>query len=355
MITAEQRADLKKIAQQMVAPGKGILAADESTGTCEKKFTKAGIPCTEDTRRAYRELFFTTSGIGDFISGVILYDETIRQNASDLPAPQGTSRQAGGRSFVSVLQQAGVLPGIKVDQGVKEIDGSPNEKVTKGLNGLPERLKEYAKLGAKFAKWRAVISIGDGLPTDANIRQNAKDLAAYARDCQEAGIVPIVEPEVLMDGRHDISACRDASERILTALFEELNKADVAIDGIILKTNMVIPAKDCPKQATPEEIAEATLGLFKKVLPKELVGQAFLSGGQSEEEATANLNAINKRGPLPWKMSFSYGRALQNTALKTWNGKAENVPAAQKAFLHRAKMNSLATLGEYDSADESKK
>lgn len=332
--------ELNAIAQRMVTPGKGILAADESTGTCEKKFAKAGISCTEDTRRAYRELFFTTPGVGDFISGVILYDETIRQNASD------------GRSFVSILQKAGVLPGIKVDQGVKEMEGSPAEKVTKGLDGLPERLKEYAQLGAKFAKWRAVISIGEGLPTEENIRQNAKDLAAYARDCQEAGIVPIIEPEVLMDGSHDISACRNASERILIALFEELKNAGVAIDGIILKTNMVVPAKDCPKQATPEEIAEATLGLFKKVLPKELVGQAFLSGGQSEEEATANLDAINKRGPLPWKMSFSYGRALQNTALKTWNGKPKNVPAAQKAFLHRAKMNSLATLGKYSSAME---
>jgi len=342
MITEKQRENLKKVAQQMVVPGKGILAADESTGTCEKKFAKAGIPCTENSRRAYRELFFTTPGFGEFISGVILYDETIRQNASDR------------RSFVSVLQKAGVLPGIKVDQGVKEMDGSPNEKVTKGLDGLPERLKEYAKLGAKFAKWRAVITIGEGLPTDANVRQNAKDLASYARDCQEAGIVPIVEPEVLMDGSHDISACRDASERTLTALFEKLKSAGVAIDGIILKTNMVVPAKDCPKQATPEEIAEATLGLFKKVLPKELVGQAFLSGGQSEEEATANLDAINKKGPLPWKMSFSYGRALQNTALKTWNGKAENVPAAQKAFLHRAKMNSLATLGKYSKEMERK-
>lgn len=340
--------DLNAVAQLMVAPGKGILAADESTGTCEKKFAKAGIPCTQDTRRAYRELFFTSPGFGEFISGVILYDETIRQNASD------------GRSFVSVLQKAGVLPGIKVDQGTAAMDpstslgtgGSPNEKVTKGLAGLPDRLKEYANMGAKFAKWRAVITIGEGLPTDANIRQNAKDLAAYARDCQEAGIVPIVEPEVLMDGSHDIAACRAASERTLTALFEELNAAGVAIDGIILKTNMVIPAKDCPQQATPEKIAEATLELFKKVLPKELVGQAFLSGGQSEEEATANLDAINKRGPLPWKMSFSYGRALQNSALKTWNGKQENVPAAQKAFLHRAKMNSLATLGEYNSSLE---
>src|SRR3989344_4700926 len=335
MLTKEQRENLKKVAQQMVAPGKGILAADESTGTCEKKFAKAGIPCTEDTRREYRQLFFTSAGIGDYISGVILYNETIRQNAST------------GEPFVSILQKVGVLPGIKVDQGLKEMEGSPNEKVTKGLEGLPARLKEYANLGAKFAKWRAVITIGEGLPTDANLRQNAKDLAAYAKDCQEAGLVPIVEPEVLMDGSHDISACRDASERTLTALFEELKSAGVAIDGIILKTNMVIPGKECPKQATPEEIAEATLGLFKKVLPKELVGQAFLSGGQSELEATANLDAINKRGPSPWKMSFSYGRALQNSALKAWGGKAENVKSSQKVFIHRAKMNSLATIGKY--------
>lgn len=350
-------ADAKKlnaIAKQMVASGKGILAADESTGTCEKKFAKVGIPCTEETRRQYRELFFTTPGFGKYISGVILYDETIRQNASD------------GRSFVSVLEKAGVLPGIKVDQGLKEMDpstpirqaqgkslraGGPNEKVTKGLDGLPERLKEYAKIGAKFAKWRAVITIGEGLPTDANIRENARLLAAYAKDCQNAGLVPIVEPEVLMDGGHDIDACRSASERILKALFEELKKAEVAIDGIILKTNMVLPGKEAPKQANPSEIAKETVALFKKILPKELVGQAFLSGGQSEEEATANLNAINKE-PLPWKMSFSYGRALQNTALKTWNGKAGNVPAAQKAFLHRAKMNSLATLGKYDPSLE---
>lgn len=359
MINTKQRENLKKVAEQMVASGKGILAADESTGTCEKKFAKIGIPCTEETRREYRELFFTTPGFGEYISGVILYDETIRQKSSK------------GIPFVKILEEVGVLPGIKVDQGLKEMDpstlvrqaqgktlragSSPNEKVTKGLDGLPERLKEYAQIGAKFAKWRAVITIGEELPTDANIRENARLLAAYAKDCQEAGIVPIVEPEVLMDGGHDIDACRSASERILKALFEELKKAEVAIDGIILKTNMVIPAKECPKQATPEEIAEATIALFKKVLPKGLVGQAFLSGGQSEEEATANLDAINKKGPLPWKMSFSYGRALQNTALKTWNGKTENIPAAQKAFLHRAKMNSLATLGKYSPAEEKSK
>ena len=347
MVAEENLENLKKVAEQMVAPGKGILAADESTGTIEKKFAKVGIPCTEDTRRAYRELFFTTPGIGEYISGVILYDETIRQSAST------------GEKFVTILENAGVLPGIKVDQGLKEMEGSPNEKVTKGLDGLPVRLKEYAELGARFAKWRAVITIdppaGGGLPTDENIKQNAEILASYAKHCQEAGIVPIVEPEVLMDGSHDIFACRDASERTLTAVFDALKKAGVAIDGMILKTNMVVPAKECPKQATPEEIAEATLGLFKEVLPKELVGQAFLSGGQSELEATANLSAINNPpagGTLPWKMSFSYGRALQNSALKAWNGKAENVKSAQKVFIHRAQMNSLATLGKYSKEME---
>ena len=339
-MNTELREKLKATAEQIVASGKGILAADESSGTIEKKFAKVGIACTEDSRRAYRELFFTTPRIGEYISGVILYDETIRQSASN------------GEKFVAILEDAGVLPGIKVDQGLKEMEGSPNEKVTKGLEGLPARLKEYAEMGAKFAKWRAVITIGEGLPTDSNIKQNAGILAEYARACQEAGIVPIVEPEVLMDGSHDISACRDASERTLSAVFDALRNADVAIDGMILKTNMVIPAKECPKQATPEEIAEATLGLFRKVLPKELVGQAFLSGGQSELEATANLDAINKRGPSPWKMSFSYGRALQNSALKAWGGKAENVKSSQKVFIHRAKMNSLATIGKYSAGME---
>ena len=340
MAIADHLEELKKTAKQMVVPGKGILAADESSGTIEKKFAKIGVASTEDNRRSYRGLFFTTPGFEEFISGVILFDETLRQSAAD------------GRTFVSILQGVGVLPGIKVDQGTKEMDGSPNEKVTKGLEGLPERLKEYVELGAKFAKWRAVITIGDVLPTDANIRQNAKDLAAYAALCQEAGLVPIVEPEVLMDGGHGIEACADASERTLRAVFEELKKAGVAPEGMILKTNMVIPGKESGTKAAPETIAELTTTLFERVLPDELPGQAFLSGGQSEVEATENLNAMNKKGQFPCKLSFSYGRALQDSALKTWGGKPENIPAAQKAFYHRAKMNSLATLGKYTSEIE---
>ena len=327
--------ELQKIAQQMVAPGKGILAADESTGTIGKKFAKINVESTEDTRRAYRELFFTTPSIGDYISGVIMYDETIRQSTAD------------GRSFVSVLQSAGVLPGIKVDMGTKEMDGSPQEKVTTGLEGLPERLAEYAKMGAKFAKWRAVITIGEGIPTDANLEQNAKDLASYAKMCQEAGIVPMVEPEVLMDGSHTMERCEEVSEKTLTAVFKALNEAGVAIEGMILKTNMVVPGKESGTTATPDQVAEATLRLFKKVLPDNLPGQAFLSGGQNDVEATANLDAMNKKGPFPWKLSFSYGRALQDAAIQAWMGKQENVPAAQEAFVTRAKMNSLATLGQY--------
>ncbi len=334
---------LQTIAQQMVAPGKGILAADESSGTIEKKFAKIGLPSTEENRRAYREMLFTSPGIGEYISGVILFDETIRQKASD------------GRTMVSIIEDAGILPGIKVDQGTKEMEGSPNEKITKGLDGLGERLKEYAVLGAKFAKWRSVITIGDpstllgagGLPTDANIRQQAKDLAAYALECQKAGIVPMVEPEVLMDGDHTLEACVEASERVLKALFEELDAAGVDVSGTILKTNMMVPGKESGTKSTADEVAVATVAVFKKALPNELPGQAFLSGGQGDVEATANLNAINKKGPFPWNLTFSYGRALQDSALKAWNGKKENVNAAQKVFLHRAKMNSLATLGKY--------
>lgn len=319
----------------MVAPGKGILAADESSGTIEKKFAKIGLASTEDTRRAYREMLFTSAGIGEYISGVILFDETIRQTASD------------GRTMVSIIEAAGILPGIKVDQGTATMDISPEEKVTKGLEGLGERLKEYAQLGAKFAKWRAVITIGAGIPTEANIRQQAKDLAAYAKECQIADIVPMVEPEVLMDGKHTLDRCVEASTRTLKAVFEELERISVDITGMILKTNMMVPGKESGQKATPEEVADATIKVFKDTLPENLPGQAFLSGGQSDVEATANLNAINKKGPFPWNLSFSYGRALQDSALKAWNGKAENAEAAQKVFLHRAKMNSLATLGKY--------
>ena len=331
---------LSAVAKQMVAPGKGILAADESTSTIGKRFDKIQVENSEANRQAYRQMLFTTQGLGEYISGVILYDETLRQSATD------------GRSFVSVLSSQGILPGIKVDQGLVEMEGSPMEKLTKGLEGLPERLKEYASLGAAFAKWRNVITIGDGIPTDANIRENARIHAEYALMCQEAGIVPIVEPEVLMDGGHDIGACRDASERALAEGFEALKNKGVVIEGIVLKTNMVVPGKE-KRVAPPEEVATETLAIFRKILPDTLPGQAFLSGGMSDLEATANLNEMNKRGPFPWKLSFSYGRALQDKPLKTWAGKQENVPAAQKALLHRAKMNGLATLGKWEPSMES--
>lgn len=342
---------LQQVAKRIVADGKGILAADESTGTIEKRFAKINLPSTEDNRRAYRELLFSASGIGEYISGVIMYDETFRESASS------------GETFVALLEREGVLPGIKVDEGTAPMDppagGSPEEKVTKGLGGLPPRLAEYAKLGGKFAKWRAVYTISDPireptasngagtLPSDANIRENAKDLAGYARACQEVGIVPIVEPEVLMDGSHSMARCEEVSEKVLRAVFEELNAAGVLIEGMILKTNMIVPGKESGEKATPEQVAEATLRVFSTVLPRNLPGQAFLSGGQSEIEATANLNAIAKRGPHPWKLTFSYGRALQDSALKAWGGKLENVAEAQKIFLHRARMNSLAALGKY--------
>jgi fructose-bisphosphate aldolase class I len=326
---------LSEIAQQMVSDGKGILAADESTSTAGKRFEKLGIESTEENRRAYREMLLTAPNLGAYISGVILYDETIRQSTSD------------GQTFVSVMQKAGILPGIKVDEGTADMDGSPMEKVTKGLAGLPPRLAEYAQMGAKFTKWRAVITIGEGIPTDANIRQNAKDLAAYAKMAQEAGLVPIVEPEVLMDADNTIEKCGEVSEKVLTAVFEELKNAGVAIEGMVLKTNMVVPGKKSGQTASPAQVADMTLTLFKKVLPGNLPGQAFLSGGQSEVEATANLNEMNKRGPHPWKLSFSYGRALQDSALKTWAGKSENVALAQVALIERAKKNSQAALGQY--------
>lgn len=327
---------LNEVAKQMVAPGKGILAADESTGTIEKRFTKISVANTEDNRRAYREMLFTTPKFGEYISGVIMYDETLRQSAST------------GEKFTDLLVREGALPGIKVDLGTEAMADSAEEKLTKGIDGLPARLAEYAQLGAKFAKWRAVITIkGTELPTDANLEQNALDLATYARMCQEAGIVPIVEPEVIMDGPHTQARCEEVSEKVLTAVFNAITEQGVALEGMILKTNMVVPGTESGEKASPAQVADATLRVFQKILPNNLPGQAFLSGGQSEIEATANLNEMNKRGPHPWKLSFSYGRALQDSALKAWAGKAENVAAAQKAFLKRAEMNSQASLGTY--------
>ncbi|MFZ2886214.1 MAG: class I fructose-bisphosphate aldolase [Minisyncoccia bacterium] len=326
---------LKEIAQTILADGKGILAADESTSTIEKRLTKISVENTEPNRRAYREMLFTAPQFGSYISGVIMYDETIRQSASD------------GRSFVKLLQDEGAIPGIKVDEGTTAMEGSAEEKVTKGLEGLPPRLKEYFDIGARFAKWRAVYTISDTLPSDANIRENAKGLAGYAKACQEAGIVPIVEPEVLMDGTHTRARCEEVCEKVLIAVFEELNNAGVALEGMILKPNMIVPGSESGTKATPDEIADATLRLFNKVVPKDVPGIAFLSGGQSEVEATVNLQAMNAKGTHPWKLTFSYGRALQDSALKTWAGKPENVAAAQQVLLHRSQMNSLAAKGEY--------
>lgn len=328
---------LKSTAKTLLVPGKGLLAADESANTIEKRFAKFNIENTEDNRRAYREIFFRTPGIGDYISGVILFDETFRQNAAD------------GTPFLQLLKDAGILPGIKVDQGTIDMPGSLIEKLTEGREGLAGRLKEYAQMGAMFAKWRAVITISadGGTPSDANMRQNAKDLAAYSKACQEAGIVPIVEPEVLMDGNHTMEQCRIATERMQTALFEELKAAGVLMEGLILKSNMVIPGSESTEKKTAAEIAEATIAIFKKVLPPTLPGVVFLSGGQGDIDSTDNLNAINERGPFPWTITYSYSRALQNGALEKWAGKSENVIDAQFIFLFRAQMNSLAAQGLY--------
>lgn len=329
---------LAKITRSLLASGKGILAADESFTTIEKRFSKLSIESTEENRRTYRDMLFTTPNIEHYISGVIMFDETIRQKTTD------------GIPFPTFLASKNILPGIKVDLGTYDMDlmsNGPAEKLTRGLEGLSERLKEYVALGAQFTKWRAVIKIGDKLPTNVNIRRNANDLAQYALKAQEAGLVPIVEPEVLMDADNSLSLCKEISEKVLIAVFEELKNAGVAIEGMILKTNMVVPGKLSTEKASPETIAKATLDVFKKTLPNNLQGQAFLSGGQSELEATANLQAINARGPFPWILTFSYGRALQDSALQTWAGKKENVTEAQKIFIHRARMNSLASQGNY--------
>lgn len=327
---------LAKIAQAMVAPGKGILAADESSGTIKRRFDAIGVESTADSRRDYREFMFRTQdAMSQNISGVILYDETIRQNAKD------------GTALVKLIEQAGSIPGIKVDAGVKPLPNFPNETITEGLDGLGERLAEYYKLGARFAKWRAVIDIADGIPSRYAVKANAQALARYAALCQANDIVPIVEPEVLMDGGHTLERCYEVTEFVLKTLYDELYEARIFLEGTVLKPNMIVPGKKCATQASPEQVAEQTVRVFKQTVPVAVPGIAFLSGGQSDVEATANLDAINRLGDLPWNVTFSYGRALQAAPQKAWSGKADNVPAAQKAFAHRAKMNGLASKGEW--------
>lgn len=327
---------LAKVAAAMVTPGKGILAADESTGSIKKRFDSINLPSTEESRRDYREMLFSAKeGMSKYISGVILFDETLRQKGKN------------GTPLVDVIKSAGAIPGIKLDAGAKPLAFSPKETVTEGLDGLRERIKDYVGLGAQFAKWRAVIDIGPGLPSHNSIHANAHALARYAALCQEGGLVPIVEPEVLMDGNHDIDTCMKVSEWALNELFRELYYAGVALEGTILKPNMVVSGKDCPKQASREEVAEKTVTVLKRCVPSAVPGIAFLSGGQSDEDATAHLHYMNAIGGLPWKLTFSYGRALQAAALKTWKGKPENVAAAQRAFNHRAEMNALAATGKW--------
>ncbi len=339
MMTAE----LDAIAQKMVADGKGILAADESTGTIQKRFDAIGVQNTEDNRRDYRELMFrTTPAMRDYISGVILFDETIRQKAKD------------GTPLVQLIQDAGSIPGIKVDAGAKSLSLCPGETITEGLDGLGGRLEAYYDLGARFAKWRAVIDIGAGIPSRTAVLANAHALARYAALCQENKIVPIVEPEVLMDGDHGIERCYEVTEAVLKAVFEELFLQRVRLEGMVLKPNMIVPGKKSRSGASIEEVAEKTVRVLKSCVPAAVPGIAFLSGGQSDEDATAHLDAMVKLGNLPWKLTYSYGRALQAAPQKAWSGKAENVPAAQAAFNHRARMNSLAALGQWSAEQERK-
>ncbi|HWM32580.1 MAG TPA: class I fructose-bisphosphate aldolase [Methyloceanibacter sp.] len=336
-------AELNKIATAMVAPGKGILAADESGGTIKKRFDAIGVDSTEASRRDYRELLFRSAkAMADRISGVILFDETIRQKAAD------------GTPLVKVIEQAGSIPGIKVDKGAKPLAFSPGETITEGLDGLRERLIEYRDLGAKFCKWRAAIDIGPGIPSYNCISANVHALARYAALCQEQGLVPIVEPEVLMDGDHGIDRCEEVTEFVLKTVFQELYYAKVQPEGMVLKPNMVVPGKKSAKQASDAEIAEKTLQVLKACVPVAVPGIAFLSGGQSDVEATTRLDAMNKIGMVPWRLSFSYGRALQTAPQKAWSGKAENKQAAQAAFAHRAEMNGLATLGQWKPELEKK-
>jgi fructose-bisphosphate aldolase class I len=327
--------DLHETATALVAEGKGILAADESDGTIKKRFDSIGVESTEETRRAYRDLLFTTDGVEEYISGVILFDETIRQSA------------AGGTTFPKLLESKGIIPGIKVDKGAKPLALAEDETVTEGLDGLRGRLEEYRELGARFTKWRAVISIGKGIPSEYCIWTNAHALARYAALSQEAGLVPIVEPEVLMDGDHSIERSFEVTSRTLHAVFTELRDQRVHPEGMLLKPNMVLSGYSAPQQAPHDEVAHETMRCFYRHVPAAVPGVVFLSGGQSDEDATANLNAMNAIGPHPWQLSFSYGRALQAPALKAWGGKSENVEAAQRAYYHRAKMNGAARTGVY--------
>ncbi len=334
---------LEQVAQAMVTPGKGILAADESTSTIKKRFDSIGVENTESNRRDYREMLFRSSrAMQDAISGVILYDETIRQKAKD------------GTPLTDIITAAGALPGIKVDKGAKPLPFCPGETITEGLDGLADRIKEYVSLGAKFAKWRAVYDIGTDprKPSYTSINANAQALARYAALCVEGGLVPIVEPEVLMDGAHDIDTCEHVTEWVLKDVYQQLYYAQVPLEKTILKPNMVIAGKKCAKQASREEVAERTVKVLKRCVPPAVPGIAFLSGGQSDEDATAHLSLMNQLGPLPWQLSFSYGRALQAAALTAWSGKPENVAAGQRAFTHRALMNGAASLGKWSEQME---
>jgi fructose-bisphosphate aldolase class I len=329
--------ELQATTRMMVAKSKGVLAADESDATIARRLRSINVESTEDNRRAWRQLLFTAKGIGDYLSGVILFDETIRQSADT------------GQRFVDILNGEGILPGIKVDKGARPLAGSPEETVTEGLDGLRERLEEYRELGARFTKWRAVITIGKDLPSSYCIDVNAHALARFAALSQEAGLVPIVEPEVLMDGDHDIDRCFEASEATLQRVFEELNRQQVALEGMLLKPNMVLSGADAPNRAGPEQVAEATISCFKRTVPAAMPGIVFLSGGQNDDDATINLNAINRRidSSTPWQLSFSYGRGLQATPLKIWGGDPSRVPQAQDAYLHRATVTSAARDGRY--------
>jgi fructose-bisphosphate aldolase, class I len=327
---------LENTALELVAPGKGILAADESFGTIEKRFDAVGIESTEESRRNYREMLFTTPDVGEFLSGVILFDETIRQESSE------------GTPLPEILNSQGIIPGIKVDRGAKDMALFPGEKVTEGLDGLRERLEEYRGLGARFAKWRAVITIDEGIPTKMCIDANAHALARYAALCQEQGLVPIVEPEVLIDGDHSIERCYEVTQQTLHSTFDQLHEHRVEFSGMLLKPNMVISGKEAPQQAGVEEVARATVECLLRTVPAAVPGIVFLSGGQSDRQATAHLNAMNSLYEnLPWELSFSYARALQDLPMKTWKGDPSNVEEAQRAFYHRAKMNSAARSGSY--------